>query len=291
MHITRVIAIYAICVFLAAAIIAYPLHHLLLSLGFADVPFPKLVTRALKILALVGLWPLLRYLRINDRDGWGFALPRRRFLTQVVIGAGIGVVILVVLIAPLVGLGARVLESSPTPGWAGWSTILIKGLAAGLAVGLLEEIWFRGALFSALRRFGNPFAAIVVTAALYALVHFIRADVVVAADEVTWSTGFSVIAHSFGRYTSLGIVDAGLALFAAGVLLGLVRLRTGNIALCIGIHTGWVMTIKTTRSLTHVDPYSDWYFLVSSYDGVIGILAAAWLSVLAIAYYWVGARR
>ena len=206
----------------------------------------------------------MRFLRINDRGSWGFSLPPDQFLRQVVTGVGIGVLILVVLIAALLGVGARVVIEPLALGGAFWSMVLLKGLAAGLAVALVEEVWFRGALFSALQRIGNSIAAIFVTAALYALVHFIRAEVVIAAHEVRWSTGLSVIADSFGRYTSLSTVDSCLALFAAGVLLSLIRYHTGNIALCIGIHAGWVMTIKTSKSFTQVDPYSDWYFLWGS---------------------------
>ena len=38
-------------------------------------------------------------------------------------------------------------------------------------------------------------------------------------------------------------VDSFLCLTAVGVLLGMVRALTGNIAACIGLHAGWVIVI------------------------------------------------
>ena len=291
MRITRAILIYVGCVFLAAAILAYPLYLGLVASGMDDVPFHKLVTRLLKLFALVGLWPLLSSLGINQRESWGFSFSWRRFVGQVVKGFGLGILILVALVAPLLGLGVRVLHQPLEIGFTAVFIILLKAMVAGLVVGFVEETWFRGALFSALLKFGNTLAAIFVTAGLYALVHFIRADLPVAYPDVTWSSGFTVIAGSFGRFTSPVILDSCLALFAAGVLLSLIRHQTGNIALCIGIHAGWVTVIKSVKSVSQVDRGSEWFFLVGSYDGVIGILAVAWLSGLAMAYYWFGVRR
>ena len=188
-------------------------------------------------------------------------------------------------------LGVRVLDQALVLSWTLAFTLLLKGLVAGLVVGFVEEVWFRGALFSAIHRFGNALAAIFVTAALYALVHFIRADIVMVPTEIGWSSGFLVMANCFGRYSSWHIVDSFLALFAAGVLLSLVRYQTHNIALCIGIHAGWVTVIKIAKSVSQVDRSSDWLLLVGSYDGVIGILAIAWLSMLTIAYYGYAMRH
>ena len=99
------------------------------------------------------------------------------------------------------------------------------------------------------------------------------------------------MSNCFGRFSSPVIIDSLLALFAAGVFLSLVRLRTGNIAQCIGIHAGWVLVIKVTKSISTVNYESGWGFLVGTYDGVIGFMGFAWLCLLSISYYWLGTRR
>jgi len=83
---------------------------------------------------------------------------------------------------------------------------------------------------------------------------------------------------------SHGFVDSFLALFAAGVLLGCIRLLApkSSLGVCLGMHAGWIFAIKTAQSLSHYNPYSPWVYLVSHFDGVIGYFSAAWTSVLII---------
>ena len=59
MLITRAITLYVVAVFLAAALLAYPVHLTVVAAGFEQLPFHKLVTRLLKLFALLGLWPLV----------------------------------------------------------------------------------------------------------------------------------------------------------------------------------------------------------------------------------------
>jgi uncharacterized protein len=100
-----------------------------------------------------------------------------------------------------------------------------------------------------------------------------------------------VLAKLLEKYAApLTLFDSLLALFAVGVLLALVRLRTRSIAACIGLHASWVCTIAFVReiSLVRNDAPAGW--LVGSYDGVIGWGAVGWIAVMALAYL-VSARR
>jgi hypothetical protein len=64
------------------------------------------------------------------------------------------------------------------------------------------------------------------------------------------------------------------ALFMVGVFLALVREHTGHIAWGIGLHAGWVFVIQVTRRMTDGNPEAPAAFLVGTYDGIIGWLAA-----------------
>ncbi len=282
--------IYVAGAFVLGALLAFPLHTLLALTGAESVPFHKLAMRIVKVLALLGLWPLLSVLGLNTRVHWGFGLARARFFKEMLKGLGIGIAMLAVLVAVLLALGIRVLETGPGPMSTALVSLLVKALAAGIAVALIEECWFRGALFSAVARHGAVLPAIASTALLYALVHFIRADVPVDAGALDWSSGFVAVGNSFGRFSSPAILDSLAALFAAGVFLALVRHATGSIAQCIGIHAGWVIVIKVTRGLSHVDRDASWQALAGHYDGVIGYLGLAWLAALSTAYYLVLVR-
>ena len=60
------------------------------------------------------------------------------------------------------------------------------------------------------------------------------------------------------------------------------RIRTNRIALCIGIHAGWVITIKIFKRITDTNVQSDYAFLTGSYDKVIGYLAAACIAIFIV---------
>lgn len=86
-------------------------------------------------------------------------------------------------------------------------------------------------------------------------------------------------------------LDSLTAVFAAGVLLALVRERTGHIGWCIGLHAGWIFVIQVTRRVTDVNSASDLAFWVGGYDDFIGWLAVAWIGALTVAYWnWSGLR-
>ena len=87
------------------------------------------------------------------------------------------------------------------------------------------------------------------------------------------------------RVSDPNIIDHFLTLLVLGVLLSMVRIRNGNIAMCIGIHAGIVMTMKVTGRFSDYTPGSQFDFLVNRYDHLLGYLSLAWLLVLATVYW------
>ena len=87
------------------------------------------------------------------------------------------------------------------------------------------------------------------------------------------------------------IADAFLALTAVGVLLGLVRAATGNIAACIGMHAGWVWVMLVTRELTQPLHGAPLGFLLSRFDGFVGWLVLGWIVLLAVPVWRFYQRR
>jgi hypothetical protein len=87
------------------------------------------------------------------------------------------------------------------------------------------------------------------------------------------------------------IADAFLALTAVGVLLGLVRAATGNIAACVGMHAGWVWVMLVTRELSRPLHGAPLGFLLSRFDGFVGWLVFTWIAVLAVPLWRFYQRR
>ncbi len=190
--------------------------------------------------------------------------------------------ILAILSAVLISLGVRTLDPIHDDFLFVLIKTLISGLIGGLLIGLIEETFFRGAMYQAIRRNGSAFSAIIFSSLLYAAVHFI--DPVRLTGSVDWLSGLQILGGAFWKFGYWATFDSFIALFAVGIFLGVVRARTGNIAYCIGLHAGWVLIIKCTKKFTST-PGSEWDFLVGNYDGITGYLAASWLLLLMLLYW------
>jgi membrane protease YdiL (CAAX protease family) len=268
---------------IAAAVLAYPLWVLV---GLVDdQPIHRIVHRVAMLAAIVGMVWLVRRWGLTDRQSAGFGLPRRQFWNQVGAGLAIGAVIIVPLLVALPLLDVRYLDPTAQTTAGNIAKALIKGLLTGLVVAFIEEIFFRGYLFTAIQRESGRWLAIVLPSLLYASVHFLDGRLRVPRDQIDWDSGLTVLSRMFLAYNDpLKILDAFLALFAVGVLLAIARMRTGAIALCVGMHAAWVCLLYVNETFTQVDPDTPLRWMVSSYDNVIGWTTVAWMGIMAVIY-------
>lgn len=266
----------ALCA-LASALLSYPLHFVLPQ----DFDYQTLVVKLAQLLMFLGFFPLGIWLGMGRAD-MGLALPTRQLFRRWRLGFGLGALMMGLHVLLILLLEARI----PAPEKLHAAKIAVlaaKGFGVGLAVSLIEEPMFRGFLLGALLRQAGGFYAVLVSALYFAGLHFLRTDLRPEFAEVGWNTGFLLVFDAF-RNLSHVFVDSFLALFAAGVLLGCVRLFApgAGLGLCLGMHAGWIFVIKLTNSLSHYSAYSPWVYLVSYFDGVIGYLSASWTVLLII---------
>lgn len=252
-------------------------------------PVHRVMNRVAMLLALIGLIVLTRRLGLSNRESMGYGMPRPRFLRQLVIGWIAGFLLMTPLVAFLLGFDIRDVR----PAFEGrWIELAIGGIVSGFAVAFIEETFFRGVLFSAVRNTSSTAAAVVAPSLLYAALHFLGGRLRVPPEEVGWEHGFLVLARLFERYAEpLAFVDSFLALLMLGVLLALIRLRTGAIAACIGLHAAGVCTIAVLRKATEMNPGAEHAHWVGTYDGVIGWAALIWFIAIALAYQRFSKKR
>lgn len=275
------------CLLLAAAI-NYPLYLLLSQFG--EVRADRVLYRSAMLMAAIGIWPLLRRLRLNDRAGLGLGQSWPQIRWTWVRGFLYGVFILGILGGGLVLLGIRPLKPLDAALALMLAKTAVVALISGLLIGLIEEIFFRGILFGGLRRHYRWLVTALITSLFYAFLHFVRPTPPVDLP-IGWDTGFVMLAGALHKYASPGLYyDSFIALFMVGMFLALVRERSGGIALGMGMHAGWVFVIKLTKKATETDWQSPFAVLIGHYDGVIGWLAAGWIGVVALAVYWRGRR-
>ena len=275
--------VYLGAVMLLTALLYYPVFLALDTVW--EVRPDRVFFRLAMIIAALGFWPFLKLQGINNRYALGYSLDRRSYLQSFSRGLGIGVMIMTGHAILLVLLGARV----PEPGDIHFNDVLyalLSGLLSGILVAFIEESFFRGAMYYGMRRHSPMLTASIATALLYATVHFIHSPLPAGGTIIGWQSGWEMLAGMFHSYENFaGIVDSYMALFAAGLFLSLVRERTGNIVLCIGIHAGWVLTIKLVKEITDVATNTPAALLIGSYDSIIGWAATAVLGLVTL-WYW-----
>jgi len=285
--------IYVLAIFVLTAVTAYPVFLGLEALGLRDMPFDEMVMRLLKLYGLLCLWPLLTSFGCNTRTSWGYGPGRsqRGFFKGLLLGGAIGIASMALVVLILLVLEIRVARPGLALSPLVLTVVVLQSAFAGLMVGFIEETWFRGALQTSITQVSNGAFAIAFISIVYGAMHFVSADISIPADEVRWLSGIAVLFTSLHGFRDPVFFDSLFALVAGGLLLGLVRYRTGRIAECIGIHAGWVLVVKILRQTTYPNAEASWSFMIGSYDGVIGVLAGLWFSSLAIAYYVRYGRR
>jgi len=151
-------------------------------------------------------------------------------------------------------------------------------------VATLEEILFRGGIFGGFRRVFDWRFALVVSSAIYALVHFLERAVLVG--DVTWLSGLLLLPQMLCGFVEVQkLVPGFFSLTLAGALLALAYQRTGNLYFSIGLHAGWIFWLKSYGFLTHAQAGARLWFWGSGklIDGwlaffvLLGTLLGVWI--------------
>jgi CAAX protease family protein len=239
---------------------------------------------------LIGFVSVARRLGLGDRASLGYGIGRRVFAREFLLALALGVGLMLAVVAAMFGMGLRIWQ----PGDPHASVLMLlaaKTFASALTVAFIEETFLRGAMFTGIARESGVRAAIVLTALVYAATHFI-ARYHIPAELVVPTSGIAMVKGSLEAFADpLAIGDAYLALFAVGVLLAAVRAATGNIAACIGLHTGWVWIMLLAREISAADTTRRMSFLLSRFDGFVGWLVLAWILVSGWPLYQFYVRR
>ena len=262
---------------LLAAALAWPAWNGIHSLE-PDWPFHRIVSRLWQLILLLAFLLAMRRLRLRGRDDWGYGVPRPVFVRQFGAGLGIGVATMLPMSIAMHVLGIH--ELRPEFGAALLAAAVLEGALVGLVVAVVEETFFRGLMYRAIERESGFAAAAWCTALVYASIHFF-ARVKIPAAEVAWDSGFRLLGGALANFSQpFTIIDSFVTLTLVGLLLAMVRRRTGAIAACIGLHMGWVWVIKSTLAVSREVEPSAFAPLVSRFDGYTGWLVAAWALLL-----------
>ena len=266
------------------AILSFPAFEL--TTTFANFAFHRVASRIAMLVLIAELVWLCRHLQLTTKRDFGFGLPRRRFLKVTVAWSLIGIATACFGAAFLLGTGLRVMD----PAFAITAGSLLKifavGVASGIAVALLEETVMRGAMHTAIEREAGPWTAALLTAPLFAVLHFF-AKVRIPPEEVSWGSGFDLLARSFAPLAHASLVfDSFLSWLLLGLILSLTRVLTGNIAVALGLHAGWVIVLRMLQEATNGGSSPAYAAWVGRFDGLLGYWLLPWGAVIGAALWF-----
>jgi membrane protease YdiL (CAAX protease family) len=249
------LGIYIAAVFIGGAVLAPWLYWLAQHFAqavprIAGAPFHRFLDRSFLIVALAGLWPLLRSLGGKSWREMGITPPYGQWNK---LGGGL-----------LLGLGSLALVAGIATASGEFRfvqpadvhkvvTTLLSAVGTAVVVSVLEEILFRGGVFGGLRRVLYWPFALAASSAIYALVHFLqRAD---TTGAVAWNSGLVLLPRVLGGFADVhALVPGFFTLTLAGALLAFAYQRTGNLYFSIGLHGGWIFILKMFGAFTAQTP-------------------------------------
>lgn len=278
----------ALAIFALSTILAPPIYSLL-----PMFKFPKVFNRLIMIFGVAAavLFVLISARKkkrgIFERESWreyGFdfsASWRRLFLYGFLVGA-----LTVALMAAVeVAFGPRYLR---------YPLLLqdiverfFKGMLSGMTIGMIEEFFFRGFIFSQLKKRMNIWIALIVTNAFYSSVHFFDNGQVFVPKDPLVGDGIRLL---FGYLEPivkrpLDILPEFVGLFLFGIVLNIAFIETRSLFFSIGIHAGTVFLIKFQDSFIREGPetYHRYFGSLPYYDGVFEWFA---LALLGCVVWW-----
>jgi len=211
--------------------------------------FHRFINRAVYVLALLGLYPLLK---ANGLLAWASIGLPRPFGHWAKLGQGLALGLgSIVLLGSLAGAFLPV--SFTLSADAEWGRHLKNALLAMAAVSFLEELLFRGVLFGSLRRCLDWRLAAALGSLLFAAAHFLDAKPA-NPETITWLSGLTTLP----KMARPILEDAPtlirfINLFLAGLILCALYQQTGNLYCSIGIHAGWILGGKTLVKLISIN--------------------------------------
>jgi membrane protease YdiL (CAAX protease family) len=277
-------SIVPLLVLLVATVIACLLGYLI-ALGLDDPDLlRKSIIRSTQLFLLLSIFPAMAYLKFNKED-LGFT-ARPKFLNQLPLGFGLGLVTLLPILISLYLLGINIIDAAQpwTVGLAAKKTLI--SLLLALLIAVIEESIFRGILLAGLKKNLPVIAAILISSSYFAALHFLDSNTKIPEQDFNLLSGFILLGEAVINVFNPHNSPAFFSLMAVGVFLAVLRTEVKeSLGLCIGCHASWVWQIKMNGSLFNIDPNSKYLYLVSNYNNVIGTLVTGWLSLAIIGYF------
>lgn len=282
----RALLIIVAGVVLISCAITPPLFYFI-EQTWQDFPWPysRVFDRVILLVAVILIYTQRKNLRLPPFTSmFGSSGRWKQFLLLgFLVAAGSALAVMPIVVSPDHGLGWG--DRAP---WSVWAGRIGKVFLTAVAVSLLEELIFRGVIYSSVRQRLSHYPAAMIISLVYAVVHFLAPNKGFVVD--TWNpvVGFQYFATLLTRLVEPGIVSGLFGLWLVGMVLCEAVYRTRGLYLSLGLHAGWIFAAKWSLYLTTELPGTSFpsalgrrYFLVGTPEVWVTILVA-WALVFAL---------
>jgi uncharacterized protein len=274
------IGIFLIIVILISALLT-PLVCEIFLLFYSPLPFPfsRIFDRVILVVAGLGIFFARKKFAINFESA-GF-LKKMSLWQECLKGLLLTLVSGILLIGILV-LQSQLVFKNVDPSYL-WRKIPFL-LPLALFISLIEEYFFRGFLFQKLKSNFTVLGAMICTSLLYAAVHFLSPVKAFEYSSGSLHLGFVYLYVVIQRIFDIGVLPGLFGLFLVGMALSdIVRRCGGSLSLAIGMHAGWIISLKLVAYLLEAAPgifypedLGQRYFIVGNSYGW-SIIILVWL--------------
>jgi membrane protease YdiL (CAAX protease family) len=243
------------------------------------VPFDKIFNRAFLIAGIILFIGWRRTLvprELRSLLSPGLRIAYRNFLT----GWGLAVLSMVLLVTAMAATDVfrpyiRATLSTGLTRFAG-------AFVASMFASFFEEVFFRGMLFLGLRETGHPVRAYILANLFYSAIHFVKPGNQYFLESVDVLAGFRHLLTTFEPFLDpLPLLPGIFALFLIGVVLSYALERSGNLYLSMGLHAGWILSLKILKVFGNFSR-ADLGWVFGSADPKIVSGVATWLGILLV---------
>lgn len=203
--------------------------------------FERVASRTVQVLALLMIWPCMRWAGAGPEivRGMGWSRDRaRRFRDGFLTG------LLSIAACYGLGLGLGAYKPEVEHYTAGLPLVLLGFLSTAFFVGWLEEIFFRVFFQGSLRTRWPRWATVLLVSAVFAALHFFRPRVNPPITQPDWSSGFALLPHLFALFEPDRDLFFAATLFLMSLALALYYEREGHLYHVAGLHMGWVLMLQ-----------------------------------------------
>jgi CAAX protease family protein len=254
------------------------------------IPFSRIFNRFFMVSGVLLFFACRSLLKIDSLSQLGLS-PRTRAAADVATGLCLALGSMFVL--GFIMSSAQVYEPFFRLSLGESVELYLKAILTGFTVGFLEEIFFRGIIFRGLLQDWKPLPAFLAANLFYSALHFVKPGEQYFLSGVDPWAGFRHLFSTFAPFLEpTEIVPGMIGLLVIGIVLSYAFLRTGTLYLSIGLHAGWIISIKTVRVFGDYQRESlGWLFGSTDPKIVSGVVTWAAILLVGLAVYWITRNR